>query len=244
MDIKFLGVGAAYYPIWGSNSAFFTLKDQLYLLDCGETTFQHISARPELTDCEKITVLVTHLHADHIGSLSTFAAYCLQVLGKEVCIASPDPTLPNILSMMGVEPDIYQFQQDFSAPFPGGLTVVPVRVEHASEMACYGYFLSDGCSAVFYSGDANTLPQIALDRLRMGEISHIYQETTYETGTHSYHCSLEQLCELVPVDLRRQITCMHFGADFRAAAEAAGFRTARAEGMPFSRTDINADIRQ
>ena len=96
MDIKFLGIGAAYYPAWGSNSAFFMLEDHLYLLDCGETSFQRIVSRPELAICAGVTVLVTHLHADHIGSLSTFAAYCLQVLKKKICIATPDSTLPHI----------------------------------------------------------------------------------------------------------------------------------------------------
>lgn len=228
MEIKFLGTGAAYYPALGSNSAFFTLEDQLYLLDCGETSFQRMAARPELTSCAEITVLVTHLHADHIGSLSTFAAYCLQVLDKLICIASPDATLPRILSLMGVTPDYYRLQKDFSQPFPGGLAVTPLRVQHAAEMECYGYFLSEGADSVYYSGDANTLPKIVLDRLAAGEISRVYQETTYEAGTHPSHCTLEHLRTLVPPDIRKQIVCMHFGADFQAAAESAGFRVARA----------------
>lgn len=229
MDIKFLGIGAAYYPAWGSNSAFFTLCDHLYLLDCGETSFQRISARPELQSCGGITVLVTHLHADHIGSLSTFAAYCMQVLNKPICIASPDDTLPHVLSLLGVTTDIYQFQRDFSRPFPGGLIVTPLRVNHAPEMECYGFFLSDSHNTVYYSGDANTLPAIVRERLAAGELSCVYQETTYEKGTHPSHCTLEQLCTLVPLEQRRKVVCMHFGADFRTAAESAGFSIANAE---------------
>jgi len=229
MDIKFLGIGAAYYPAWGSNSAFFTLGDQLYLLDCGETAFQRIFARPELQSCTGITVLVTHLHADHIGSLSTFAAYCMQVLNKPICIASPDATLPRVLSLMGVTTELYQFQRDFTRPFPGGLTVTPLRVNHAPEMECYGFFLSDGNGTVYYSGDANTLPAIVREKLTTGEVSCAYQEITYEKGTHPSHCTLEQLCTLVPLNLRKKVICMHFGADFRAAAESAGFSVAKAE---------------
>lgn len=229
MDIKFLGIGAAYYPAWGSNSAFFMLEDHLYLLDCGETSFQRIVSRPELAICAGVTVLVTHLHADHIGSLSTFAAYCLQVLKKKICIATPDSTLPHILSLMGVPPDCYHFQEDFSRPFPGSLTVTPLRVHHASEMECYGYFLSDGQDSVFYSGDANTLPKFAMEKLIAGEISRIYQETTYEAGTHPSHCTLEHLLGLVPEELRSRVIYMHFGADFRDAVKTAGFGIAQAE---------------
>lgn len=109
--------------------------------------------------------------------------------------------------------------------------MTPLRVHHASEMECYGYFLSDGQDSVFYSGDANTLPKFALEKLVAGEISCIYQETTYEVGTHPSHCTLEHLCSLVPEELRNRVVCMHFGADFRDAAKTAGFGIAQAEAI-------------
>ena len=43
MELKFTGIGAAYYPVLGSNCAFFEHDNCLYLIDCGESTFRAIS---------------------------------------------------------------------------------------------------------------------------------------------------------------------------------------------------------
>lgn len=226
MRLHFLGIGAAYNPVWGSNSAFFTAEDQLYLLDCGETTFQHIVMRPELAACAEANILITHLHTDHIGSLGSFISYCSCVLKKRVLIASPDAMLPRLLSLMGISDDYYIFQQDFSKPMPGGIIVTPVRVVHAPDMACYGYYLTDSRETIYYSGDSSTLLQTTLEKLAGGDLARIYQETTFECGSHPAHCTLEQLCNIVPMPLREKIICMHLDSDFRIAIRHAGFDVA------------------
>ncbi len=226
MKLKFLGIGAAYNPSWGSNSAFFLMEDQLYLLDCGESAFERLVNRPELAGCRAVNVLVTHLHADHIGSLGSFISYCGHVLEKPVLVATPDATLVTVLDLMGIRPDTYVFRQDFTKPFPGGLTITPLPVKHVSGMACYGYYLYDGEETIFYSGDSNALPPQVLEGLLTEEITRVYQEATYREGVHAGHCSLEQLCAAVPPDVRSQIVCMHFNEDFLAAVRSAGFSAA------------------
>lgn len=227
MRLKFLGTGSAYNPTWGNNAAFFTLKDQLYLVDCGENVFTRIINRPELADCRAVNVLVTHFHADHIGSLSSFIAYCAHVLAKPVLVATPNDTLVTILRLMGVGDENYVFRQDFSEPFPGGLTVTPVKVRHAADMDCYGYYLRDSRETVFYGGDSEAVPDQVLGRLIAGDVALVYQETTYEKGCHAGHCSLEQLCLAVPQNVRNRVVCMHFNNDFLDAVRAKGFRAAR-----------------
>lgn len=226
MKLKFLGIGSAYNPSWGSNTAFFALKDQLYLLDCGENAFERMAGRPELAECGAVTVLVTHRHADHIGSLGSFISYCTHVLGKPVSVATPDETVQQLLSLMGIQPDDYAFRKDFTKPFPGGLTVTPLPVEHAPGMACYGYYLCDGEETVFYSGDSNSLPSQVIGGLMSEEIARAYQETTYREGVHAAHCSLEQLCVTVPHSVRGRVVCMHFNDDFLGDIRNEGFQAA------------------
>ncbi len=226
MKMKFLGVGAAYNPSWGSNSAFFTVGKQLYLLDCGESTFGAMAGRPELAECEAASVLITHLHSDHIGSLGSFVSYCGHVLNKPVLVASPDAALADVLELMGIGREEYRFRTDFDKPFPGGIRVEPLEVCHAAGMKCYGYYLSDETGTVFYSGDANAMPGPVLERLKAGELTHVYQDTTFEKTEHPSHCSLKKLCESVPGELRGRVTCMHFGEDFRAALRGQGFEAA------------------
>lgn len=227
MRMSFSGVGAAYRPSWGSNSAFFMAEDQLYLMDCGETVFGRMADRPELARCAAVNILVTHRHPDHIGSLGSLASYCRYVLGKPVLVASPDAGLPVILELMGICREAYQFRTDFSEPFPGGIRVTPLKVCHAPGMDCYGYYLSDGKETVFYSGDSNKMPEQVIEGLKAGTLAHVYQETTYEKKENPEHCSLKQLCECIPGGLRGRITCMHFGEEFREAVEKNGFRAAR-----------------
>lgn len=72
MELHFTGTGAAYYPRLGSNAAFFVKNNHLFMIDCGESTFRKMEARDEIRTCDKITVFITHLHADHIGTVSTY----------------------------------------------------------------------------------------------------------------------------------------------------------------------------
>ena len=39
MDLNFLGCGSAFNPLYGNTSAYFTNKDQLYVIDGGESVF-------------------------------------------------------------------------------------------------------------------------------------------------------------------------------------------------------------
>lgn len=75
MELHFTGTGAAYYPRLGSNAAFFVKNNHLFMIDCGESTFRKMEARDEIRTCDKITVFITHLHADHIGTLKRLCEY-------------------------------------------------------------------------------------------------------------------------------------------------------------------------
>ena len=92
MELKFTGIGAAYYPVLGSNCAFFEHDNCLYLIDCGESTFRAMFSRNEIYDYDNIVVLLTHLHADHIGSLGSFLSFCKNVLDKKVLLAAESGT--------------------------------------------------------------------------------------------------------------------------------------------------------
>ncbi|NLJ65236.1 MAG: MBL fold metallo-hydrolase [Christensenellaceae bacterium] len=226
MELKFLGIGAAYYPSLGSTSAYFTVQDHFYLIDCGETIFASVWNNRDLQKCTDIHVLITHLHSDHIGSLGTFVSYCKKILNKDVTVLSPDKTIKNILSLTGVSADSYNYCCDFYDIFPGNLTIVPNSTSHVSNMPCYGYMISVGEERVYYGGDSDSIPSEVLLGLKDGSIDLAFQEVTYQTGCHSGHISLEQLCQIVPADIRHKVICMHFGGDFMDAVIKAGFRVA------------------
>ena len=42
MELKFLGRGAAFNPKENNNSAYFIEKNNLFLIDCGESVFKKV----------------------------------------------------------------------------------------------------------------------------------------------------------------------------------------------------------
>lgn len=83
MDLNFLGCGSAFNPLYGNTSAYFTNKDQLYVIDGGESVFLKLYQKELLKKYAGITIMVTHMHADHVGSLPSIISYCYYVLGKK-----------------------------------------------------------------------------------------------------------------------------------------------------------------
>lgn len=229
MKLTFLGTGAAYYPVLGSTSAFFTADDILYLIDCGETTFARLFEKIELYKASEVYVLLTHIHADHFGSLGSFTSYCKNVLEKKVTIVSPDENVVKVLAMTGLTLQDYTYDNDFTKTFPGNIKITPVDVIHDPSMGCYGFYLDDGQEIIYYGGDSCGMPDGLMEKIKDGTVSVAYQEVTYETKFSAGHTCLEQLCQLVPEELRDKFVCMHFGSDFLDLVESCGFEIAKAE---------------
>ena len=73
--LKFLGRGSAFNVKEGNTAAYIREVGTLVLIDCGESIFKTIIEKGILDDVKNIYVLLTHLHSDHAGSLSSFLLY-------------------------------------------------------------------------------------------------------------------------------------------------------------------------
>ena len=71
MELKFLGKGAAFYPVLGNTSAYFIYDKNLFLIDCGESVFKKVYEKDLFSEIDNLYVFITHTHSDHIGSLSS-----------------------------------------------------------------------------------------------------------------------------------------------------------------------------
>ncbi len=84
IEIEFVGSGGAFDFKEGNSSALIkTLKGNI-LIDCGSTTFSELLKTNNIKNID--IVLITHLHEDHIGSLSTLIHYNDIVLNKQTTI--------------------------------------------------------------------------------------------------------------------------------------------------------------
>lgn len=108
--LKFLGCGAAFYPVLGNTSAYFIKNNNLYLLDCGELVFHQLYERGMLTRYDRIYSIITHLHADHVGSLGSLISYTYFVLGKKVRVIHPEESVRQLLDLTGIDRKAYDFE--------------------------------------------------------------------------------------------------------------------------------------
>jgi ribonuclease BN (tRNA processing enzyme) len=116
-NLHFVGRGAAFNPVQGNTNAWFIRKTHLVLLDCGENAFAMVHDFPGLLGWDSITVLITHLHADHAGSLATLCSYCYFVLRQKVLVVHPLSSVTQLLSMQGVDKGVYNYVASLPSGF-------------------------------------------------------------------------------------------------------------------------------
>lgn len=222
MDLHFLGTGAAFYPELYNTNAWFAVDDRFFLVDCGETAFRKLRAMKELTACTEIFAAITHLHADHAGSLGTLISYCHYVLKKPITAIHPKENIVDFLRIAGVPSEFYRYER--TMPPGAGALFEAVPVEHVPDIDCFGYKIRTDAWAVYFSGDAAQIPPAVLDELRAGKLDRVYQDTS--SVSKPGHCPLDRLEEVVEPELRHKITCVHLDCDFRQRILSAGFRIA------------------
>lgn len=229
MDIiRFLGCGSAFNPLLGNTSAYFKKGNTLFLIDAGETVFSGLFKRKLLESCEKIYILITHTHGDHIGSLPSIISYSYYILGKRVSIIYPDESLRELLDLMGISGDAYEMITDKRMSIED-IFIQAIEVKHEEAIRCYGYLLKGGDKEIFYSGDSYEIPELVIKKFLKGEIQRIYQDTTEFVSDRPSHCPVENLEKLFPVEVRKNIYCMHFSSDFVEKLEKKGFSYVQTE---------------
>lgn len=220
--LRFLGYGAAFHPVFGNTSAYFVKNRDLYLIDCGETVFHKLYERDMLTEYENIYVIITHRHADHVGSLGSLISYIYFVLGKKVTVIHPDTELQDFLDLTGIDRAAYTMNICMKTVI-GGVMIEAIPVKHAEDMNCYGYLISDSGRTIYYSGDSYEIPKRILDTFLDGKIAELFQDTASKVSAHRSHLPLPELAGLIPPELRKQVFCMHFNCDFSDEIDEMGF---------------------
>lgn len=220
--MKFWGYGSAFNPSFGNTCAYFEKDQALFLIDCGELVFKQLFQKEMLKKYENIYILVTHTHADHIGSLGSVISYSYYVLGKQVTVIHPVPELWKILDLMGIDRAAY-IRNETDRWSLSGLWIEAVPVKHASDISCYGYLLSDGTKNIYYSGDSYEIPALILQAFLDGHIDELYQDTTNQVSAHQSHFPISELAKVIPKEFRSKVFCMHFTSDFSEKISALGF---------------------
>lgn len=230
--INFVGVGSAFHPQLGNNSAYLYKGDSLLLIDCGGTIFGRLLHKGLLKGIKNLSILITHPHPDHIGSLGDLIFYSYYKLHITPTLFFPvGEWLTNYFTSVGVSKDKYIINERMAPhwvdPQFGTLTVNFFPVTHSESIPCFGFTITRAGSTIYYSGDASKIPQQVLEDFGSGKIQRIYQDTSGADYPDNPHLSLPRLEALIPPERREKVTCMHLDEGFdRAKAKALGFAVA------------------
>lgn len=214
MELKFLGKGAAFYPVLGNTSAYFIYDKNLFLIDCGESVFKKVYEKDLFSEIDNLYVFITHTHSDHIGSLSSLILYCSHKFDIKTKIVIPKEnkyldSIKNILDSMGVDKSNYEFINDLDLDNKYDVfdNIRYVETTHCDDITSYSIIFEKDNRVIYYSGDTNELDTVKSIIHGDKNIDKIYIETCSERlDSHIYY---EDLLEVIPKNLRDRVYCMH-----------------------------------
>ncbi len=164
--ITFLGKNAGFGK--KNTSAYAIINNRLLLIDCGYTVMTQLQEEKLLENISGIDVIITHMHGDHVGSLSQLALFSYFVLKTPINILTECSEIENFLTITGVSrycqipgfpTECYTRNNDF-------VTFIPTQ--HVPELDCYGFSTEVNGINIVYTGDTTTLDPF---------IEYIHEET-------------------------------------------------------------------
>lgn len=220
MKLNFLGRGAAFNPKEGDNSAYFIENNQLFLIDCGESTFERLINSGILESVETINLMITHTHSDHVGSLGSLVMYSFYTLHKPLNIVIPEnakhlPNIEKILSGFGCTKPMYNYvnEEEFDEKNESFQNIRYIETNHCDELDCYGLLFTTNGGIVYYSGDTREI-NIVKSLIDSGkQIYKIYIDTTTANFPGNVHLYIGILQETIPEELKSHVYCMHLNND-------------------------------
>jgi len=233
--LRWIGTGGGLNVALGNTS--FTLRsegDRTLLVDCGFTVPGRLM---ELNEIESITdILITHLHADHIGGLETMGFYRRFASGHtgdmRPKLHLPTEELAHTLWENALKAGLghtrdadgtpidahldtyYQMSIGLNVEIEGLPSVRLAETPHVHDTHNFCMYIGD---RVFYSGDTIELPP--------HEPEFIFQDCQFgRSGPSEIHISYERLRDELPPEVKAKTHLVHLAAGYENYdAQADGF---------------------
>jgi Metallo-beta-lactamase superfamily len=203
LPIKFVGTGGAFETAYGNSAAIVTQGDLRLLIDCGHAIFPRLVMHGLAGTIDG--VLITHLHDDHVGSLSSFILYYQLVLQRErLKIYVPTAALQGLLQgllaySLGDVSARVDFRPIHELP---GVGFVDTFGKHVPGMHTYAYYFRQAAHTIVYSGD-NGDPDYLLAQIEALQLPApiVFHEVFFHfrLASHAYYQDLMRLSSTYPI---------------------------------------------
>ena len=184
--LKFLGRGSAFNA--PHNSAYFVSGNELVLLDCSMSAFASLKEK-DLSTYDRIYVLVTHTHGDHVSGIGMLVDYLFFTSKTPVTVVAPSAEVREDLKFLlsrleGCDDSWYELTESGELDKEWLTGAVPVTHSEELKGRCFGYCLKIEGKTVVYTGDTNTLAPFE-GYLLDGAV--LYTEVSaHRSGVHLY----------------------------------------------------------
>lgn len=209
--LSFLGVGSGLNPLDGNTSAFIKYdNDKLILFDCGGDIYTRLIQFNILDNLSEINIIITHLHDDHVGSLSSLIYDLYYIRHIIPTIYYPGKNLDTILKIFGNHEGVQYklIQPNNRVNIYDNFSIEKCIVNnHYENMDCYSYLIKYNDRDIYYSGDSNSLNDTVYELLNRDNVT-IYQDVSLcNVKSHLYYNDL--ISSIFLIDNRKKIFCMH-----------------------------------
>lgn len=230
MEIIPLGVGSAFAKTLDNTNYLIRPREgEPFLLDCGHTASRalaRLGVPPDAINC----VLLSHLHADHIGGLEELGFSGLFLRGVRVALRFPEPLAEylwtNCLSggmgqrlkaadgsffdaALDTYFDVRPIVREETVSF-GSVEVTPFRTPHIPGRPSWGFFMRDAATGgkVMFTCDSQ-LSMKNLETWGTGADA-IFHDCQLDGDGEGIHTGLAELTAL-PDEFRDKIVLVHYG---------------------------------
>lgn len=222
--IKFtmIGTGSAFAKEYFNTSALVEFTDGYRLLiDCGATTPTGMY-RLDRTWDDVDGVLITHIHADHIGGLEEVAFMTRYVTKRKLDLFVPDTIGAEYLWDSSLKGGLRETEEgicnlhdyfnvreinSFHPTAIGNNKIQTFPTDHVKGKQSCGVVIDD---RILYSGDTRydeTIFDYAVDK----DIRYIFHDCQFNNSS-AIHASIDDLLYL-PRELQKRVFLMHYGDD-------------------------------
>ncbi|SDW34555.1 Ribonuclease BN, tRNA processing enzyme [Paenibacillus sp. CF384] len=216
MDIQMLGTGSAFAKTYFNNNALFYTDRHTLLLDCGTTALLSMHQLGKSVD-EIDAVLISHIHADHIGGLEEFAFQMKFIYNRKPKLFIHE-SLVNSLWESSLKGGLLQdecpaledyfevipLQTGVSTELLPGFVVQAIHTDHIPNKFSFSFLINEN---FFYSADMRFNPGL-LEQLVQDGVQTIFHDCQLKPPG-VVHATLQELQSLPP-HIQERIWLMHY----------------------------------